>query len=135
MDIIYTEEWITANADRINWSEFERSRSESFSCGFHKMFQEYLKEIPWRNEYGWHRINGPALTLQDGTECWFKNGKRHRTDGPAKIRASGSKEWWVYGKRHRIDGPAEIHADGSLVWFLNDEELTEESWKEKMQIQ
>ena len=73
-----------------------------------------------------HRLDGPAVVWNDGSEEWWVNGKRHRLDGPAVILLSGvrnnldrycintyntlekgtSKEWWVDGKLHREDGPA-----------------------------
>ena len=90
-----------------------------------------------------HRVDGPAVIRENGTQIWYINGQRHRTDGPAYIRQKGTKiwyfndnmhrkdgpaiilpngtqEWWITGKLHREDGPAVIHADGSQIWYIND---------------
>jgi len=32
--------------------------------------------------------------------------KLHKLDGPAIELENYSKEWWINGKRHRLDGPA-----------------------------
>jgi hypothetical protein len=44
-------------------------------------------------------------TSPDGTQFWYKDGKRHREDGPAIIWPDGYQSWWKDGKLHREDGP------------------------------
>ena len=44
-----------------------------------------------------HRDDGPAAELADGTKFWYVNGQLHCTDGPAVEYANGTKEWWVNG--------------------------------------
>ena len=40
------------------------------------------------------------VTVSDnGTTCWFIDGKLHRTNGPAIEYADGSKKWWIDGKQ------------------------------------
>ncbi len=36
-------------------------------------------------------------TYSDGTQEWYKNGKRHREDGPAYIGENGTQHWWLNG--------------------------------------
>ena len=56
---------------------------------------------------------------EDGTERWYRNGRRHREDGPAIIYADGSEFWYKNGKLHREDGPAIIYAGGTKEWLRN----------------
>lgn len=46
-----------------------------------------------------HRIHGPALLCEDGTQVWFRNGVKHRTTGPAVTWADGEEWWYLDGKR------------------------------------
>ena len=66
-----------------------------------------------------HRLDGPAITLANGSEKWLVDGKLHRTDGPAVINAYGDKWWYVNDERHRLDGPAVKYASGSEEWYVN----------------
>jgi hypothetical protein len=45
----------------------------------------------------YHRENGPAIELVDGTQYWCKYGSSHRTDGAAAIYPSGLKEYQLNG--------------------------------------
>ena len=54
-----------------------------------------------------HCEDGPALTLEDGSEYWYCHGHLHRVNGPAVSNSNGL-EWWEKGKMHRTDGPASI---------------------------
>ena len=54
-----------------------------------------------------------------GDEVWVKNGGYHRTDGPAVELANGTKKWYWDGQRHRADGPAIEWPCGSKRWLLN----------------
>jgi hypothetical protein len=47
----------------------------------------------------YHRVDGPAIELANGTKEWFLNGQLHREDGPAIERAEGFKQWWLNGER------------------------------------
>ena len=47
---------------------------------------------------GWHRTDGPAIELADGTKLWYQNGDLHRTDGPAIEYTDGRKVWGINGK-------------------------------------
>lgn len=44
-----------------------------------------------------HREDGPAIELEDGSKEWFRNGRRHRDDGPAVERAGRDADrlWYV----------------------------------------
>ena len=82
--------------------------------------------VKYRNNAGLlHRENGPAVEYEDGTVCWYNNGKRHRIDGPAIEWPNGDKEWYVDDKRHRLDGPAWEYVDGTKEWFIDGKLVTE----------
>lgn len=109
-----------------------------------------------------HKLNGPAVEYVDGSrEEWYLNGERHRTPdasgahypayvtneaqiwyvdgdkhrvgGPAIVHKSGAKEWFQNGLRHRDDGPAVEQYNGKKYYYINDEELTEQEFRERMQ--
>lgn len=67
-----------------------------------------------------HREDGPAVEMEDGTKEWFVYGVRHRVDGPAIECPSGYKEYIFHGKCHREDGPAREWGSGYKEWFLDD---------------
>ena len=65
-------------------------------------------------------MSEPIMEIdEDGTKCWYLNGKYHREDGPAVEYADGNKEWYLNGKYHREDGPAVEYADGNKEWWLS----------------
>ena len=82
-----------------------------------------------------HREDGPAIEYADGDKAWWLNGKLHREDGPAREYASGTKSWYLNGELHREDGPACEYSNGEKEWYLNDEELTEEEFNNKTNVQ
>ena len=44
---------------------------------------------------------------------------------------NGTRCWYLNGKRHREDGPAVECTDGTRWWFLNGVEYTEEEFNKK----
>ncbi len=60
-----------------------------------------------------HRVDGPAVTFNNGTQKWFIEGKLHREDGPAIIEGSTVK---YYKERYFIHGK-EMYPE-SLEAFL-----------------
>jgi len=36
---------------------------------------------------------------ENGTKCWYLNGKLHREDGPAVEYANGTRLWYLNGER------------------------------------
>ena len=47
----------------------------------------------WWNSHGeFHRVDGPAIEMSDGSKAWWRNGKRHRdgneylVEGPSPIQ-------------------------------------------------
>ena len=79
-----------------------------------------------------HREDGPAIEYADGSKCWYLNDQLHREDGPAIEYADGVKYWYLNGKLHREDGPAIEYADGVKSWYLNGEPLTEQEHQKRM---
>ena len=75
-------------------------------------------------------------TDPDGSQRWFKGGKRHREDGPAVIWPDGTQHWYKGGKRHREDGPAVIWPDGTQHWWLNGKDFTDDiiNWAKERNI-
>jgi hypothetical protein len=47
-----------------------------------------------------HRLDGPAIELEDGSKFWYVNDRRHREDGPAVEHANGRVEYWIEGKKY-----------------------------------
>lgn len=57
---------------------------------------------------------------------WYKNNEFHREDGPANEINNGTKLWYINGKLHREDGPAIEFINGHKAWYLNGVEYLEE---------
>ena len=73
-----------------------------------------------------------TVEVQDnGTKCWYLNGKLHREDGPAVEWSDGTKRWYRNGKLHREDGPACEFADGTKRWYIDGLALAEEGFNNK----
>ena len=87
-------------------------------------YSDYKELHFYNGEY--HRLNGPAIELHDGTKEWYKEGLRHRTDGPAIERTNGRKEWWAEGNRHRLDGPAIEYQNGDKFWYIEGKSFSQE---------
>jgi hypothetical protein len=80
----------------------------------------------WRLNGVLHRLDGPAVILDDDTEIWYYKGEVHRENGPAYIDPIGYKAWYINGKRHRTDGPAIIYNNGEQEWWIDGVELNEQ---------
>lgn len=70
-----------------------------------------------------HRLDGPAVIGDDGSEFWFNDGIQHRDDGPAVTNFDGNEYWYQNGLVHREDGPAIIRTDGSERWVRHGETI------------
>lgn len=64
-----------------------------------------------------------------GYKFWFLNKKYHRINGPAIIHENGSECWYIYNKLHRIDGAAIVYSDQSPDWYLNGDLCSKEEYK------
>lgn len=51
----------------------------------HQYFQQY------------HRVYGPAIKYDCGTEFWYQFGQLHRMDGPAIIQNGNLDIWMIRG--------------------------------------
>lgn len=51
-----------------------------------------------------------------------------------EIDKDGNREWRLNRGRHREDGPAYELADGSRWWYLKGKQLSEEAYKEVMEL-
>ncbi len=61
-----------------------------------------LELISYKNKIGlYHRLDGPAVVYENGTELWFKNGILHRENGPAAIYSNGLRIWYIDGKERK----------------------------------
>lgn len=67
---------------------------------FHRVYRNSLGKL--------HCVNGPAIirTFPYYFEEWWIDGKRHRVGGPAVTYDDGSEDWLQNGILHREDGPA-----------------------------
>jgi hypothetical protein len=63
----------------------------------------------------------PAVVWTDGSQSWYKHGRRHRDgDLPAVVWSSGTQWWYRHGKKHRdADLPAVVFANGRREWWVN----------------
>ena len=60
---------------------------------------KYGYRIVWQNndDRRLHRIDGPAIEVQNGHKEWWYNGRLHRLDGPAIERTNGTVQFWKEG--------------------------------------
>lgn len=75
--------------------------------------------LTWLLDGKLHRIDRPAIELEDGTIEYYEHGKLHRVDGPAAIHTSGYRAWAICGVRHRSGAPARIYPCGATEWYCN----------------
>jgi len=79
----------------------------------------------------WNRLKEPAPIIdKHGTQRWYnKAGQFHReNDLPAVIWKDGTQVWYKNGKRHRDnDLPAIIGGQGYLAWYKNGE-ISRSEW-------
>ena len=54
--------------------------------------------ISKESDGNYHRVNGPAVTRENGQLEWFFEGDRHREDGPAIVRNGGGDSYYLAGK-------------------------------------
>lgn len=79
-----------------------------------------------------HRTDGPAMIWKDGTEFWYKNGKKHRTsvngihvcDGPAVTYRNNYKVYYEGDNKYKLDNKTGIKSiiifnDGDEEWWQN----------------
>ena len=59
--------------------------------------------IAYKFGKSFHRVDGPAVIQENGTEEWLYMGKLHRLDGPARTIVDNTviTEWWVDG--HKVN--------------------------------
>lgn len=58
-------------------------------------------------------------------------GQTHRVHGPAVIFSNGDQFWYQHGRLHRETGPAVVQTR-SCGWYLNDQNLSEEEFNERI---
>ena len=55
-----------------------------------------------------------------GMVRWIDDkGHYHRLDGPAVVWDHGSQYWYRHGRAHFAYGPADLWSSGTLVWYEN----------------
>ncbi|OUR78333.1 hypothetical protein A9Q83_08160 [Alphaproteobacteria bacterium 46_93_T64] len=73
-----------------------------------------------KDDFVYHRLDGPAVEKPCGTKCWYRNGELHKDNGPAVEEPNGSKLWYKNGRAHREDGPWYVdEEDGTTEWRLD----------------
>lgn len=80
------------------------------------------------------RIKSVKTINSRGDELWIYSGSRfHREDGPAVILADGTEMWWQYDNLHRADGPAIMRPGGNMEWWYNGTLFNSpEAWAEEV---
>lgn len=67
-----------------------------------------------------HRVNGPAIQINEGYKEWRYHGLFHRVEGPALVYENGDEEWYLFGKKHRDNGPAVTYESGKIQrWIVH----------------
>ncbi len=81
-------------------------------------YRDNMQRKVWKQDHVLHRLGGPAVIWENGTQEWYKNGKPHREgDRPAVVHADNTQYWYKNGKPHRGgDKPAVILPDGTRKW-------------------
>lgn len=81
---------------------------------------QFLEEYsePKLSMFIWLEPNAHLCELDDGTLIFFKNGMVHRRFGPAVIYPDGTEEYWRCGRRHRDNGYA-IVSGNVCISFRN----------------
>lgn len=69
-----------------------------------------------------------------GVKTYYKNDKLHRDDGPAIEYDKKYKMWFRNGLLHREDGAAIEYHDGRKEYFLYGQNLTEQQFLDKTQL-
>jgi hypothetical protein len=99
-DYYKKEEWHTTQTvveDGIKY------RVKTFTKG------EYVGDQFWYLKGKYHRVRGPAISLNHGYKTWYQNDKYHRLDGPALIAPRSNEfEWHIKGKQFTKDQHAKI---------------------------
>jgi len=104
------------------YTEAEFNKKVSSSKEKVKSFYS-LSEVP-KNYTGKCKVNNLIY--------YFKNGKYHREDGPAIELADGTKAWYLNDKRHRLDGPAVEWVGGNKQWYIEGKLYSEEEFTKKV---
>lgn len=78
----------------------------------------------------YHRLDGPAVVYDNGSDAWYYHGKLHREGGPAVsiTRMGGFHGWYKHGNHHRTDGPAVVGSNGLAEWWVDGRQFTEEEF-------
>jgi hypothetical protein len=85
------------------------------------------------SQFIWLEPNARLCELDDGTLIFFKDGMVHRRFGPAVIYPDGTEEYWRCGRRHRDNGDA-IEGNGVKLSFRNGKLISKYYWVEGEKI-
>jgi hypothetical protein len=70
-------------------------------------------------KYKDHSGNIQESIVEIKSELWKVDGKFHRADGPAMELYDGTKKWYQHGQLHRVDGPAVVN-NYLQRWYIHD---------------
>ena len=129
-DLVFDIKIFIASFDADAWFRLTLIDDEfkSYSCcpkgikHFKQLFTQPIKfddHIEYKLLNRIHRDNDlPAIIYSNGTQEWYRNGRRHRNnDRPAVIYSNGTQEWFQNGQLHRDnDQPTLICANGHQEW-------------------
>jgi hypothetical protein len=74
-----------------NYTDVNKFTGEGF-----ERFEHAEGGVEYRYNDRYHREEGPAITLADGSELWYLYGTLHREEGPAITLADGTELWYLY---------------------------------------
>ena len=85
-------------------------------------------KISCRERNGWFMPGDKAYYTKDHNDDLIF----HREDGPAVELANGTKQWHINGKLHRLDGPAMVTYFGRNEWHIDGVKYTEKAFNQKI---
>jgi len=75
-----------------------------------------MNEITVRNSSEIPKGYTGYVKYTNGTQMWYKNGKRHREDGPALIWYDGTQMWWLNSRLYSKEAYyQELHKRGIIT--------------------
>ena len=79
--------------------DFTQNYRDKCIVGFYVVRYGFFED---KDNYAFHRLDGPACVYRDGREDYFVGDERHRIDGPAIYVPHNEKEnkYYQNGQRH-----------------------------------
>lgn len=132
---LYTEDYITKNADTFNREKWAMaSRFIDLTKFSDEFFHKFHRELVWYDGtyLKLHKVDhilaNPSISNEFvkkfkkyiPLEINYKKGKIHKKGNPAVIKPDGAEMWYKNGKLHREDGPAVTYAGIAEHYYIDD---------------